>query len=519
MFFCIPAFLSPTAPASLFIDFSSILFANILAHDSQLQPGSIVCTSTLYIKEAAKLSTILRSFMSSMAPLFESVQTKQLHFAETKAFMDIYRMGTGFTKDPWFYNMFRVQESSFGLVDVHQHRARRGLLSPSFHRRGIDQLQHVDRLISQLGSTPDVPINLQFAFRAVALEIITSYAFGKHIGCLDTPGFHHQLLIDIEGAILSAGTIKWFPIVSTVLSTLPEAITVALVPSMQSYFDVRNMLAAQIDEILADHSVLLDADHDVVYTHLLDPQNEKHTRPSRKSLLDEAQLLIQAGSDTVGNTVYTGLFYAMNDPNVYSALRSEIDIAWKDTSQPLPLQQLEELPYLTAFIKEALRVSHGVVSPLPRVVHQDTVIAGYPVPAGTVIASGITIVHYDPDIFESPKEFRPERWLSADGAHLENFLVPFGRGSRQCLGMNLAWAELYLIFGNILRKLDFEMHNTGAEDFARLKDYFVTGYAGRHFHAFVRPREPSVQTTNLYIPYQDLWCPSAPQPFHGFGEF
>ncbi|KIY72730.1 cytochrome P450 [Cylindrobasidium torrendii FP15055 ss-10] len=421
----------------------------------------------------------------------------ELHFSETKAFMDIYRMGNGFTKEPWFYDMFDMQESSFGFVDVHQHRARRELLNPLFNRRGIAQLQHVirdevDCLISQLGSTPDVPVNLHYAFRAVTLEIIMSYAFGKHIGCLDTPGFNHQLLIDIEGALRGAATIKWFPIISTVLSTLPEAITVALVPSMRSAFDVRNMLATQIDEILADDRVLQDADHDVVYTHLLNPTNEKHIRPSRKSLLDEAHLLIQAGSDTVGNTVYTGLFYAMNDPDIDKALRSELDAAWKKMDEALPLQQLEQLPYLTAFIKESLRVSHGVVSPLPRIVHQDTVIAGHPVPAGTVVASGITIVHYDPDIFESPREFHPERWLSTDAAELEKFLVPFGRGSRQCLGLNLAWAELYLIFGNIFRKLDFKMHDTGVEDFAKIKDYFVTGYAGRHLHAFVKPRRSTL---------------------------
>lgn len=87
-------------------------------------------------------------------------------------------------------------------------------------------------------------------------------------------------------------------------------------------------------------------------------------------------------------------------------------------------------------------------------------------------------VHNDPDIFENPEEFRPERWLTPESVELENSIVAFSRGARQCLGKeykflhylekmiyllfshSLAWAEMYLIFGNVFRRLDFEMHNT-----------------------------------------------------------
>ncbi len=114
-------------------------------------------------------------------------------------------------------------------------------------------------------------------------------------------------------------------------------------------------------------------------------------------------LLIEAGSDTVGNTCYVGVFHALNDKVIYRKLRAELDEAWPDKTQPFPLQALENLPYLvhiqlhllsvtdvgtkTAFIKESLRMSNGVVTPLPRVVQQRMRISGYTVPAGVGLVS------------------------------------------------------------------------------------------------------------------------------------
>lgn len=70
--------------------------------------------------------------------------------------------------------------------------------------------------------------------------------------------------------------------------------------------------------------------------------------------------------------------------------------------------------------------------------------------------------HHDPAIFEDPKSFKPERWLvnPKEAAELEQFLVPFSKGSRSCPAPNLAYAELYLALGNVFRKIDLELTNT-----------------------------------------------------------
>jgi cytochrome P450 len=77
----------------------------------------------------------------------------------------------------------------------------------------------------------------------------------------------------------------------------------------------------------------------------------------------------------------------------------------------------------------------------------------------------IVDVSHDESIFPDSRAFVPERWLDSpktkDGFPLERFLVCFGRGTRSCLGVNLAWTELYLTLGMMFRRYQFTLHEAG----------------------------------------------------------
>lgn len=60
------------------------------------------------------------------------------------------------------------------------------------------------------------------------------------------------------------------------------------------------------------------------------------------------------------------------------------------------------------------------------------------------------LVHQNPSVFPSPKEFRPERWLN--NPSLSRYLVSFSKGSRQCVGINLAYSELYVCLNAIFSR-------------------------------------------------------------------
>ncbi|KAI8253328.1 Exopolygalacturonase X-1 [Colletotrichum sp. SAR 10_77] len=134
-----------------------------------------------------------------------------------------------------------------------------------------------------------------------------------------------------------------------------------------------------------------------------------------------------------------------------------------------------KLPYLTSVIREGLRISYGVTTRLPRIAHHDIQYGAYVIPAGTPVSETPYFVLMHPSVFPEPQTFRPERWLEAEkqGKRLDKYLVSFGKGSRQCLGMNLAYAELYLATATVVRRFDWEMFETTLDDVVCKHDFFV----------------------------------------------
>jgi cytochrome P450 len=113
----------------------------------------------------------------------------------------------------------------------------------------------------------------------------------------------------------------------------------------------------------------------------------------------------------------------------------------------------------SAVINEGLRVAHGVSSRQPRIATQeDLQYKQWTIPRGTPVMESVYLIHIDPYIYPSPIEFQPERWLS--NPNLKRYLKPFSRGSRQCLGMNLALAELYYGIALLWRSLRMELWDT-----------------------------------------------------------
>ncbi|CAN7943787.1 unnamed protein product [Ixodes pacificus] len=92
---------------------------------------------------------------------------------------------------------------------------------------------------------------------------------------------------------------------------------------------------------------------------------------------------------------------------------------------------------------------------VPREADEDVIVQGYLIPSGTVVMANIWAVHMDPDLWEAPEEFRPERFLTKDGSRLidkPDWLVPFSVGKRMCPAENLANLEVFLYLTRLLQK-------------------------------------------------------------------
>ncbi|KAF9072158.1 cytochrome P450 [Rhodocollybia butyracea] len=385
-----------------------------------------------------------------------------LHFNDRQAYHDIYTFGSTLVKDNGFYEGLNAHapQACFSFCDPKAAKKRRGLLQPLFSRRGVMDLEYViqkkvDRLIGILEKkydSPDATVSMSVAYNALTTDIITSYCFAESANTLDTPNFAHPMLIGIQNTFKSLWLQRHFPFLVSLAISAPQHIILWLLPTFRGYVEMKAGYEHQVDRLIKDPGVLDTVEHETVFHHLLAPKNQQ--RPSRTSLVHEAFVLVAAGSDTVGSVCTIGTFYALRLPYIRKKLLDELESAWPDKDQPMSYSALEKLPYLTAFVKEPLRFSIGAIHPCPRVVGEDTPkIGGLKVPPGTIVEMSTLFLHMNPDIYPEPYTFNPERWLVNDPGQIILDLAPFSKGPRICL----AWCELYLIFGNILRKLNLEL--------------------------------------------------------------
>lgn len=80
------------------------------------------------------------------------------------------------------------------------------------------------------------------------------------------------------------------------------------------------------------------------------------------------------------------------------------------------------------------------------------------------------------EIFSEPDSFIPERWLDpAEAVKLEPYILAFGKGSRDCIGRQLAYAELYSVMATIFRRFgeSIELFQTTEDDIEGYHDYFA----------------------------------------------
>lgn len=281
---------------------------------------------------------------------------------------------------------------------------------------------------------------------------------------------------------------KHIPLIRKTIFSLPPWLAIKASPETAGLTHLQVILGKQVEEVCKNPEVLKDSEYPTIYHRLLDPEAQKgYPIPNATSLYEEAQTMMFAGGVTVGDTLMTGHFYILDNPELYRKLRDEVRSVWPEISRPPTYEVLEGLPLLTATLKESLRMAPGACSPLLRIVPTSgATISGHQIPSGTVVGMAASFVHNSPTIFSSPEKFDPYRWIGPEAKGLEQWLVSFSKGPRSCLGLNLAWCEMYIVLARMLRCFELELDGTTKGDL-KWRDCFTPYYPRRHLHVKCKP--------------------------------
>ena len=195
--------------------------------------------------------------------------------------------------------------------------------------------------------------------------------------------------------------------------------------------------------------------------HLMMTANEETTVEGVSKLSDDeivAQSIIflLAGYETSSNTLSFLLYHLALNPDVQDKLRTEIKEAVESNAKRKSLHELaQNMDYLDCVIKESQRLCPAAPQ-VNRECCEDYDLNGIHIPAGTEIMIPIYVLHHDPDAWQKPEKFDPERFRgpAKDARHAFQFL-PFGAGPRNCIGVRFALMEVKVALVRILMKYKF----------------------------------------------------------------
>ncbi|KAJ9670577.1 hypothetical protein PVL29_026860 [Vitis rotundifolia] len=224
--------------------------------------------------------------------------------------------------------------------------------------------------------------------------------------------------------------------------------------------ETKAMLQGLIDEHRSGNDKG-SVDNNSMIDHLLSLQKtepEYYTDDIIKGLV---QNLILAGTDTAASTMEWAMTLLLNHPDILEKAKAELDMhVGKD--RLIEESDLPKLQYLQSIISETLRLFPVAPLLLPHMSSDDCQIGGFDIPRGTLLLVNAWALHRDPQVWEDPTSFKPERF---ENGERENYkLLPFGIGRRSCPGAGLAQRVVGLALGSLIQCHDWKKISNTAID-------------------------------------------------------
>jgi cytochrome P450 len=198
-----------------------------------------------------------------------------------------------------------------------------------------------------------------------------------------------------------------------------------------------------------------DDDRGDLLSMLLRARDEQGAGMSERQVRDEVMTLLLAGHETTALAL-TWAFLLL-DRNPEARDRLEAELAEVLGGEPVSPEDVRALPYSQAIINETLRL-YPPAYVTGREAIRDTTIRGTHLPKGHIVLISMYTTHRDERFFPEPDAFRPERWLDGLEKRLpRGAFIPFGMGSRKCIGASFAMMEATLLLAIIARRWRFEL--------------------------------------------------------------
>ncbi len=333
-----------------------------------------------------------------------------------------------------------VGENALIVSDGVDHKRRKDIVLPAFHRRRIstyfdvmtEQTRHVLDTW-QTGQSVNAYDGLRLVIRKTVLECLFGNAFG----------------------LQQAGFVEYLELILNYVNRTPlQRLDNELFPPYRKVVRARKQMDAIISREIARRRNSASTSEDIL-GWLIEAQDSDGPDLNDSEVRDLVIGIIAAAYDTTAAVMGWIAMRLANDPTLKTQIRNEVNSA--TSGEAMTVDDLPALKLTGGVVNEVLRLHppavvsvRNIVSPFP--------LHGYIVPSGRFLMYSPYVSHMDPEQFPNPSSFMPTRWIEghADSHPYHSYAyLPFGGGSRRCLGFAFALQQLTVMTA-MLASVDFE---------------------------------------------------------------
>ncbi|KDN59836.1 putative cytochrome P450 [Colletotrichum sublineola] len=404
----------------------------------------------------------------------------ELSYASSQAWQHIYGIYSDTANVSGVENILTADHAG--------HKRMRRLQNPTFSDKALKAQESVitgytklliQKLYGQASSSPNSVVDMNSWYNFTTFDIIGDLAFGEPFYCLRDAKWHWWLhaVFDIfqAGTYLRAARRFPSPLSEMLLLLIPRRLIKTRVAQFNFGVErVNRRLEQKTDrpdfsKPLTPLAAVGQSHANLSVSYILQGSDEKAM--SVEEMYTAAQVLIVAGSETTATGLTAATYFLCETPHTLEKLAAEI----RDTFQQeddITIQSTAGLSYLNAVVEEALRLSPPGPGTFPRVVPDGgRTVCGQFVPAGYSVGVHHLSVNRSLVNFRAHDEFHPERWLGDPKfeSDKKSAAQPFSFGPRNCIGKNLAYAEMRTIIARVVWNFDMKLHPDSAGWLGRQK--------------------------------------------------
>lgn len=394
------------------------------------------------------------------------IHPDEVSFIGSSAWRDIYNSHPAFPKPEFGTLPTPNGVRAMMTTNTEDHDRQRRIFSHAFSTAALKEQEvtvghyadlMIERLKEQVAKGEDT-VDIMHWYHYATFDIIGDLCFGESFHCLEKAD-NHPWIATIYKNIKSAkmvGALQHFPPMESLMrAMMPASVKFKL---RKTFAWSQNMITKRMEQ---------KTERPDIMKHVL---NNNHKQGMTRDEIDSTvtAVVLAGGGDTTAVAIAATTYFALKNPAVMNKLTSEIRKSLGDDPKDCINAAISKLPLLHAAIQEAMRMHPPNPLSPPRLIDRPGAhICGVPIPPGYRAGVAAKTGYLHPSKWTDSETFLPERWLSDPPARFaaddRDFFQPFNVGPRSCLGKNLAWAEMNLIFAKTVLSFDMEWSERNKE--------------------------------------------------------